>query len=313
MLGAQDSAASEEQAPDASGEPSSEALQDLDAAYYRWLTRSAAIAAPGDTKALLLEQMRGLARNPGVAAELVPRVPELIPRLLRGLRSDEVSAAELSRQVAEDVVLVAEVLREANSAYYNPITPVKTLEAAIMMLGQNGMRILLARIAFRPVISMQAEGFARQVAPHLWNQSEKCALAASLLAPGQSNGVFEAYLAGLMQNVGRIVAFRLTDRHCPDGKVPGSREFGLQLLALSRQLSAVIARHWEFPDKVVEAIARAGEPDGTGLGQALARGDHLAKLRLLIDAGVLGKDDALVAGLDNFERRCLGKLETVGA
>jgi hypothetical protein len=37
-------------------------------------------------------------------------------------------------------------------------------------------------------------------------------LAASLMAPGLSTGVFEAYLAGLMQNVGLVVAFRLADR-----------------------------------------------------------------------------------------------------
>jgi hypothetical protein len=124
----------------------------------------------------------------------VPRVPEVIPQLLRSLGDEDVSAAELSRQVAQDVVLVAEVIREANSAYYQPITPVKTVEAAIMMLGQNGLRMLLARVAFRPVINMQADGFARRAAPHVWSQSEKCALAASLLAPGLTAGVFESYL-----------------------------------------------------------------------------------------------------------------------
>jgi hypothetical protein len=34
-----------------------------------------------------------------------------------------------------------------------------------------------------------------------------------------------------MQNVGLVVAFRLADRVCGDGKVPGSSEFGAQLLA----------------------------------------------------------------------------------
>jgi HD-like signal output (HDOD) protein len=236
-------------------------------------------------------------------------VPGVIPELLRSLEDEDVSPAALSQQVGQDVVVMAEVIREANSAYYRPMTPVKTVEAALMMLGQNGLRMLLARIAFRPVIKMGAGGFTRRAAPQVWTQSEKCALAASLLAPGLSAGVFESYLAGLMQNVGLVVAFRLVDQACADGKVPGSSEFGLSLLAGSRQLSAAIARHWDFPPEVADAIWQGGAADDAPLGQALAIGDRIAKLRMLLDGCVLSEDDSLVSnGLDSFQRRCLGKL-----
>jgi HD-like signal output (HDOD) protein len=77
-------------------------------------------------------------------------------------------------------------------------------------------------------------------------------------------------------------------------------------------LSAAIAGHWEFPRGVVDAIAHAGDPGDSHLAQALAQGDRIAKLRLLIDARVIDEDDTLVAdGLDNFQRRCLGKLGSV--
>ena len=284
----------------------------VDALYYRWLQGSAGYPAPPETEHYILDQVRSLARNPGLAAELVPRVPELIPRLLRSLRDDSVTTGELAQQVAQDVVLVADVLREANSAYYRPMTPIKTLDAAIMLLGQNGLRMLLARVAFRPIIRMHEAGFARQVAPRVWNHSEKCAVAASLMAPGLTADIFSSCLAGLMQDVGLIVAFRLADRACQNGKVPASPGFGIELLASSRQLSAVIATHWDFPVEVADAIAQAGNPDATVLAQALAQGDHIAKLRLLIDAGMLAEDDALVAeGLNSFQRRCLGKLSNL--
>jgi HD-like signal output (HDOD) protein len=255
--------------------------------------------------------VRALARDPASAAELVPRVPEVIPQLLRSLQ-DEASNAELARQVAQDVVLVAEVIREANSAYYRPMSPVKTVEAALMMLGQNGLRMLLARIAFRPIIKLQTTGFTRLAAPHVWAQSEKCALAASLMAPGLTAGPFEAYLSGLMQNLGLVVGFRLADRLCEENKVPGSSEFGVQLLAEGRLLSAAIAKHWDFPQEVADAIAHAGDPGEENLAQALALGDRIAKLRMLIDGHVIDEDDDFVTdGLDNFQRRCLGKLGTV--
>jgi len=284
---------------------------EIEATYYRWLTASAGYDAPADIETRILDQVRALARDPASAAELVPRVPEVIPQLLRSLQ-DEASNAELARQVAQDVVLVAEVIREANSAYYRPMSPVKTVEAALMMLGQNGLRMLLARIAFRPIIKLQTTGFTRLAAPLIWNQSEKCALAASLMAPGLTAGAFEAYLAGLMENLGVVVGLRMADGICEDGKVPGSSEFGLALLAEGRNLSAAIAKHWDFPQAVADAIAHAGDPGDENLAQALALGDRISKLRLLIDAHVVDEDDDFVTeGLDNFQRRCLGKLSTV--
>ena len=284
---------------------------EIEATYYRWLTASSGYEASDAVQAAILDQVRALARDPASAAELVPRVPEVIPQLLRSLQ-DEASNAELARQVAQDVVLVAEVIREANSAYYRPMSPVKTVEAALMMLGQNGLRMLLARIAFRPIIKLQTTGFTRLAAPHVWAQSEKCALAASLMAPGLTAGPFEAYLSGLMQNLGLVVGFRLADRLCEENKVPGSSEFGVQLLAEGRLLSAAIAKHWDFPQEVADAIAHAGDPAEENLAQALALGDRIAKLRMLIDGHVIDEDDDFVTdGLDNFQRRCLGKLGTV--
>jgi len=284
----------------------------IDAAYYRWLTSSACYFAPTETEEQILDEVGKLAHSPGDAADLVPRVPEVIPQLLGSLRDEEVSIAELARQVSQDLVIVAEVIREANSAYYRSMTAVKDTESAIRMLGQNGLRMLLARIAFRPIINMETDGFAHRAAPNVWSQSEKCALAASLVAPNLPAGVFESYLAGLMQNVGLMVAFRLADRVCNNGKVPRSSEFGARLLASSRQLSAGIATHWDFPDAVADAIADAGDPGESKLAQALAVGDRIAKLRLLIDNYLLLPDDKLVMdSLDPFQRRCLGKLSSM--
>lgn len=281
---------------------------DVDATFYRWLTASSGFNARPDQEAQILDEVRSLAADPVCASGLVPRIPELVSQLLTALSDENISTAALSAQVGRDLVLVAEVIREANSAYYRPVTPIETLEGAVTMLGLNGLRMLLARIAFRPLVRVKVQGVARQVAPNVWKHSERCAFAASVMAPGLSAGVFESYLAGLMQNLGLQVAFQVADRVC-EGRVPGSSEFGVALFAASRQLSSVIANHWDFPPEVVEAIEQAGETDGSHLAQALAQGDRIAKLRLLLDAEVIEEDDVLITrGLNGFQRRCLGKL-----
>jgi HD-like signal output (HDOD) protein len=115
-----------------------------------------------------------------------------------------------------------------------------------------------------------------------------------------------------MQNLGLMVAFRVADRVCEGGKMPRSSEFGARLLDCSRELSAGIAAHWEFPAEVCDAIAQAGAPGESHLAQALSLGDRIAKLRVLIDDYVLTPDDDLVtAALNPFQRRCLGKLSNL--
>ena len=313
-----------DRAPDTTGAPGSADSADADdtetldggaadALFYRWLVGPAdAVAA--STEQLILDELARLAASPSGGANLVPRVPAVIPQLLKSLRDEGVSGADLSRQIAQDVVLVAEVIREANSPYYHPTAPIKTIEGAVMLLGQNGLRMLLARVSFRPIISMQSGYFAKRVAPQVWSQSEKCALAGSLLAPALQANPFEAYLCGLMHNVGMIVAFRLIDQIYHEQTLPESDQFCAGLAHAARVLSARIAALWDFPASVVEAIERmddasVDEPDAPALARALAAADRLSKLRMLVDAGQLDADDPQVTGdMDRATLKCFDKL-----
>ena len=263
---------------------------DLPLRFYRTIAGPIADEVPAATTALILDELARLVASPQAAADLVPRVPAVIPQLLRSLRDDAVSGAELSRQLAQDVVLVAEVIREANSSYYNPPSPVRTIEGAVMQLGQNGMRMLLARVAFRPIISLQTGRFAHQGAPLVWRESEACALAASLLAPAAGANVFEAYLAGLLHHVGLIVALRLIDQVYTGAWLPAAPEFAHALLRDARVLSARIADLWEFPPGVCAAIEQAGTEPLMPLAQVLAGAERLAMLRLLVDSGQIEVD-----------------------
>lgn len=268
--------------PGVAAEPAATEQIDLDLAFFHWLAGPHVSGRPAPDGPLLDELAR-LARDPASAAALVPRVPAVIPQLLRSLRDEDSNAGALARQVAQDPVLVAEVIREVNSPYYQPSSPIRNLEGALLLLGQNGLRMLLARVAFRPIISQQAGPLARLVAPPLWSQSEKCALAASLLAPRHGADPFEAYLAGLMHNVGLVVAFRVIEQLVPPGGLPDGDAFGARLVWAARQMSARIADQWELPPAIGHAIAHLGD-DGA-LPLLLFDADRLSKLHMLARGG----------------------------
>ena len=292
---------------------------DTDTLFYRWLAGhcgGSGEAVQPSTEKLIIDELALLVEAPQSGADLVPRVPAVLPQLLRSLRDDSVAVAELSRQLSQDVVLVAEAIREANSPAYRPSKPVKTVEAAIMLLGQNGMRMLIARVAFRPIIREQSGRFAAAIAPLVWRQSEMCALAASMLAQTGDSATranpFEAYLAGLLHHVGLIVALRLVDQIHTGAAMPRSDQFCAALLPRARLLSARIAALWEFPVTVAMAIEQAGLPgqaDCLALAQVLALADRVAMLRMLVDAGELAAlDPRVLAGLGPSGAACFEKL-----
>lgn len=298
-------------APEMTRQPAT--ITEIDAVYYRWLAAAGSAQASKQAEQQILDELTRLASEPVAGAALVPRIPAIIPQLMRTLQDENMSAAQLSRQLSQDVLLVAEVYREANRpcyhSRYNASPSIDNMEGAIMLLGQNGMRMLLARVAFRPIVSMQSGGLTIRTAPLIWRQSEKCALAANLVAPALQANAFDAYLAGLMANVGLVVAFRLIDQmHAPDA-FPQSDAFIAQVFAQARILSVRIAELWEFPKSVTRAIGQAWQADADPQAQALAQGERLSKLRMLVDTGRLPADDPFVmTGLGKSELQVFDKL-----
>ncbi len=264
----------------------------------------------------ILAALDEVVKSEQAGAHMVRRMPGVIPQLLQSLRSSDFDGAELARKISHDLVLVAEVLRLANSAAYNPGSPIVSIDHAVLVLGQNGLRQLITGVAFRPIINLNSGSFTKKLAPRLWAQSERCAAACSLLARGKSVDPLDAFLAGLVQNVGITVSLRVIDK-ISDGRQPvGSPTFCNALASHGRALSINIGNEWHFPDSVMNAI-REQESDAlearlSPLGKILLKGDYLSKMDILVRNGRLDIEDAkVVEGLSEQELACLKELASL--
>jgi len=251
-------------------------------------------------------------------AALVRRMPGLIPQLLQSLRSDTFSGAALSRTISSDVVLVAAVVRLANASYQGTANSITSVEHAVMLIGQEGLRQLITSVAFRPIIDMNSGHYTRTLAPRLWEHAERCAGANRAVAEELGIEPFEAFLAGLVQNVGLIVALRVMDQVAKNDASLGSELFCAQLVRDARALSCSIGREWKFPDAVTRALAeQSGVQKGaqlSPLGQLLMLTDYLGKVRELIEHGRLGHaDPSLLAGLPDYTQRLYAALMPIPA
>lgn len=261
----------------------------------------------------VLDALTAIVSSQQSGAALVRRMPGLIPQLLQSLRSDTFSGAALSRTISSDVVLVAAVVRLANTAYQGTANSIASVEHAVMLIGQEGLRQLITSVAFRPIIDMNSGHYTRTLAPLLWEHAERCAAANRALAEELGIEPFEAFLAGLVQNVGLIVALRVMDQVAKNDASLGSELFCARLVRDARALTCSIGREWHFPEAVTRALA---EQDGaqkgvqlSPLGQLLMLTDYLGKVRELIGQGRLGHaDPALMAGLPDYAPRLYAAL-----
>lgn len=286
---------------------------EIDRLFLQWLLGAATpIDSRPTAEKSILDALDKLSRSELAGADLVPRVPTVIPHLLQSMHDENISGAEIAAGISRDVALVAEVIRQSNSSYYKPREPIASLENAVMVLGKNGLRMLIAKAAFRPVIHVQPGRFAKQAAPRLWDQSEKCAQACRLLAGNARIDPFTAFLAGLMQNVGLIVAFRVVDQVIPTAaNLSASEQFCRTYALQARVLSHRIAAQWNLPEAVVETLAELSK-DAAGASRSAAgnivfTADKLSRLRLLADHGAWPEADPATDMPENI-RRCYEEL-----
>ena len=264
----------------------------------------------------MLDALATILKSQQSGAALVRRLPGLIPQLLQSLRSDNFSGAQLSRTISSDVVLVAAVIRAANNSFVGNGTNITSVEHAIMLIGTEGLRHLITSVAFRPIIDMNSGHYTRSLAPRIWDQSERAAVANRLQAEEMGVDPFEAFLAGLVQYVGLIVTLRIMDQLDKEGKHLGSDMFCASLLRDARSLSCSIGREWDFPANVVSAIAeQAGARKGvqiSPMGRLLSQSDYLSKVRILAESALADSaDSALFKGLSPSAMACYHQLDAI--
>jgi HD-like signal output (HDOD) protein len=235
-----------------------------------------------------LRELERLLNADVIHSSLVPRLPAVMPRLMRTLRDPDSSAAELAVQLGRDAVLVSEVVRLSNSPYYRVGQKVTSLERAVFALGRVGVRQLVANAAFKPLINLNTGYFTKLSGTLLWQQSEKTAIACDYMAQHEKVDRFNAYLMAIVQNVGLTVALQILDRNFDGRQVPRSELFREQLVRKSRKLTFAIARQWLFPQPVLDALEAQVDADGQQmpvLESILYLGDKLAKVHTLSGQG----------------------------
>jgi HD-like signal output (HDOD) protein len=231
--------------------------------------------------------------------EYFPRRPMLLPRLMRVLNDDDSTRKEIVQLILEDPALAGSVLQRANSAAYrySPV-PIDSLDRAVVLLGLEGLRGLMATAILQPVFR-QPKGYFDNFATLTWEHARRAAAAAEVSARGVGNAdPFVAQLLGLLGPLARIVLFRLTMdtyRERPD-ILPRAEVFIRGIQTQSANVAGFIASTWQLSDPSIRALQEQTEKISPGvmspLGRATYFSDLCGALALLAQRGTYSAEDA---------------------
>jgi HD-like signal output (HDOD) protein len=228
----------------------------------------------------------------------LPRLPSVVPQLMRSLRNDDSDSRALAELIARDTVLVGEIVRVANSAFFKTARPVTGLPQAITLLGQDGLRRVVMQLVMRPILRTNMGGASQHAGERLWEHAERCARACIYLGLNVCDP-FEAFLAGLVSQTGAQTILLELEEQNDTRATAFSRPLVAALAQQIERLSLHAARHWAFPSRVVQALAERADPADAGartpLGRALLAASRVAMLDVLIEQGLADPDSALLA------------------
>ncbi len=220
-----------------------------------------------------------------------PRRPTLMTQLLHAFNDERTASDQISRMIAHDPVLTADVLRLANSTLYRTSPePIATIQRAVIVCGFEELRRLLAVAMMMPVFRATKSNFPR-FPRLLWERTERAARAAEMYAAyGNPPDRFEAQMATLLSALGPLVVYGAAldiYAHSP-GIAPNPETFVSLLRDLSSPMSQRIAKQWEAAPRLVAALEKSA---GETLTAALLVGEMLGTLSVLESQAALSNEE----------------------
>lgn len=200
----------------------------------------------------------------------LPKFPENILKITKLLNDPDVRLNEINLQIAQDAVLLAELLKMINTTSVAFSRPCRSFEEAVNVLGIRSVRNMLYSIGALKILNT-LDSFRQDDV--LWEHSNRVAfyaynIARNFCKPNERAILDDSYLCGLMHDVGKVIF----DSEKNDLIIKMQKEFenkGYSADTYEKltagvnhgELGALITDRWSFPASITEAIRSHHYPE----------------------------------------------------
>ena len=214
----------------------------------------------------------------------LPSIPKVAQELILQFDNPNSSVDSVARNIAMDPVIAAKVLRLANSARFRGAREASSVEDAAMRLGFNTPRTLVLASAATGAFKTDS-GFDLKA---FWIHTFQVAGICRLLAKQRGEAVETAFTCGMMHNIGELLiqtgAPELAAQLNRSGKTDAAQRVALETLQLGfgfPEVGAELARRWQLPKVMQDAIAYQAKPNQAPadmpLPRLIAQAVHIAE------------------------------------
>ncbi len=230
----------------------------------------------------------------------LPSLPQVALEVMRLTRDPNTSARELNDVICQDQALTANMLRLANSAYYGFPRLIGTVGEAVVLLGFQTVRSIILTAALGDTLSKEVKAYSLEKG-ELWRHSIGVATAGRMIAMKAGYKYQDlAYTAGLLHDVGKIVLADYLDIYCTEvmEKVSADKvsfsDAECEILGIDHaQTGGEVAKKWNFPAEIVEAITYHHTPDLAVQDPKLTAITHIADIMCTVIGVGIGIDGLL--------------------
>jgi HD-like signal output (HDOD) protein len=226
--------------------------------------------------------------------QALPTLPKVMQALITSFNDEDVAVARLVALISSDQVLSANVLRMANSAYFEVPYTVSTVADAVEKLGFINLRTLVISSGLKGCFSSIPGIDARL----FWRHSLHTAVVSRHLGAQVAIKPDLAFIVGLMHAIGVLVMhLGMPQRMASINSVLGLLDpdrLTTEYAALGftyADVGAELARRWNFPVLFSNAMAGAANPLAQAEFDPLAAVVHIAAWRSRAAQMQLGLQD----------------------
>jgi len=189
----------------------------------------------------------------------LPLLPGVAMEITSAAAKEDVDTRTIAEMLKRDAALSAHVLRIVNSPLYSPRAQIVSLQQAVARVGAVKIREIALVIACRTGV-FKAKGFEPEI-DEIFRHSIGTALFAQEIARHTRNNVEDAFLCGLLHDVGRPVLLQALVTLLREAKLFVDREavFGL-VSELHEAAGSALAKAWTLPETLVNTLAKHHSP-----------------------------------------------------
>lgn len=185
----------------------------------------------------------------------MPSLLHVAERVLAQLRRRDCDLSAVAREIAQDQVVTAAVLRMANSPLYRGLHKITGLQPALARLGTKAIRTLMLHESIREAM-FHGKGELRHFAEILWARS----LASAHLMRGLSTftGLDEedASLIGLLHDIGGVIVLRIVQTHLVAVQdLIDEATFEYLCAECHQEFGELVADAWKLPASLTKLIS----------------------------------------------------------